>query len=113
MTLLPSLTSNEIKFIPRKGSLQSVIIRDEQTKEEFSYTPDFTQDGYYSLCTIVHNFIESRAYTLRVLDSASTVLYRGLMFCTTQDVEEYSINKDKYDVPVEDNSNAKYTIINR
>ena len=142
MIILKSLTSNEIKFIAREGSPYVIVLRDEQTKEETLYSPTFITEDYYTICEITHNFLENRAYSIVVLETGVSryitrvetdlgfiesiecvedilseepelALYRGLMFCTTQDNEDYTMNEGKYDVPEEDNTSPKYKILNR
>lgn len=142
MIILKSLTSNEIKFIAREGSPYRISLRDEQTKEETLYSPTFITEDYYTTCEITHNFIEGRSYSIVVLETGVSryinrvetdlgfiesidcigdilneepelALYRGLMFCTTQKNEDYTMNEGKYDIPEEDNTNAKYNIITK
>ena len=109
MIIATSLTTNEIKFIPRDGTPFNVEIRDEQTKELTNLTPTFSNEGYYKKFTLVMDLIESRQYRI-VISSTSKVLYRDLILATTQDITDYTLNKDEYSEPVEQTS-TKYKII--
>tara|TARA_R110000803_G_scaffold6296_2_gene20421 strand:+ start:4670 stop:5017 length:348 start_codon:yes stop_codon:yes gene_type:complete len=115
MILLNNLTSNEIKFIARDGTPTQVELVDEQTKEETILTPTFTTDGYYMVFTLEHSLKENRRYKLTI-SSSDEVLYRDLVFVTTQSKETYTTNKDEYNThstitDVENITNPKYKII--
>ena len=79
MIILKSLTSNEIKFIAREGSPYRVSLRDEETKEETLFAPNFISEDYFTLCEINHDFIEGRAYSIVVLDNGIS-RYRIITF---------------------------------
>tara|TARA_R110002049_G_scaffold91994_2_gene228671 strand:- start:315 stop:653 length:339 start_codon:yes stop_codon:yes gene_type:complete len=112
MIILESLTSNEIKYISRQGTPFEVEVRDEQTKEVSSINPTFSSQGYYTVFTLEQILIENRKYQLTIKDSSEEVLYRDLLFVTTQEVEQYTVNKDEYQI-IEDTStsSSKYKII--
>ena len=116
MILLNNLTSNEIKVIAREGVPTKVQLIDEQTKEETLLTPTFTADGYYTVFTLVHNLVDNRRYKITISSSSDEVLYRDLIFTTTQETETYTTDKDEYNkyttiADVANTTNTKYKII--
>ena len=88
---------NEINFIPRSGILASIVLTDEVTGLVQTETPEFIQEGYYSVCTIESSLIDHRKYKLEVLDDNGDIVYHDLVFCSTQENEEYSINNEEVD----------------
>tara|TARA_R110000744_G_scaffold50523_4_gene109181 strand:+ start:633 stop:974 length:342 start_codon:yes stop_codon:yes gene_type:complete len=102
MKILTDLEVNQISFIPRKGCPLSVMIRDEQTKEETEYIPTFTYEDYHTKFILTHTLVENRKYSVHIQDEDGMTLYRDLMQAITdQPIETYSINKDEYDIPEE------------
>jgi len=117
MIIVDNLSSNTIKFIPRNGVPQRIILVDEQTKEEISIDPVFGTDGYYTTAVIDATLVEGRRYKLTIYSSqiledpaVEEVLYRDLLFVTTQDIDTYSSHDTEYKVPVV-SSGTKYKII--
>lgn len=104
--------SNEIKFIPRVGTLTKAVLTDEVTGEVIEESPIFTVDGYYSVCTLIADLVDQRKYNLKILGATNEVLYKDLLFCSTQPNEDYSISNGELDysaAPVE--STPKFIII--
>tara|TARA_R110002049_G_scaffold3638_2_gene26848 strand:+ start:702 stop:1043 length:342 start_codon:yes stop_codon:yes gene_type:complete len=88
---------NEIKFIPRDGKINKVVLTDEVTGEVTEEALSFTEEGYYSVCTIQTDLVDHRKYNLKVVGDDGEVLYNDLVFCSTQENEEYSINNEEVD----------------
>ncbi len=135
---------NDIKFINREGYNIKVTLTDEVTGDVLEEIIEFTQDGYYTTCTLESDLTDGSRYRLQVLTSdtltkyiereedvsttvitdeliafvnetvgdVTTVLYHGILLCTTQDTDSYSINDGKYDetlAPAEET--PKYNIL--
>jgi hypothetical protein len=94
MITLNKLGTNTIRFIPRQGIPTKVIIRDEQTKQEEVFEEfEVETVGYYTdITTLKADWIDGRKYQLTVMGKGDVILYRDLIFITTQDIETYSEN---------------------
>lgn len=94
MITLNKLDTNTIRFIPRQGIPTKVIIRDEQTKQEEVFEEfEVEAVGYYTdITTPKEKWIDGRKYQLTVMGKGDAILYRDLIFITTQDIETYSEN---------------------
>jgi len=100
-------TPQTFKVIPRRDVVEFLELRltDDQTKEinndkssedgSLSYT--YT-DGVMSITTAFSGVLdEDHTYTFSLVDSDDqSVVYKGIIFCTNQSIEDYTINKDKY-----------------
>ena len=94
------------KFIPRK-SYDSMFIRDEMTNTETQVTITLAGNNpYYHEITATFSLLEDRFYNL-TLKLGSEVVYKDRIFCTNQNISEYSINKDEY---TENNSTNDFII---
>ena len=112
MVVLKSLTDNLLKVIPRRGNPHNVIVQDEQTKEEIVSFPIFAIEGNYLTFTLETNLLEGRRYKLTITDPSDEVLYRDLLkTMSSQDVEEYTLNKDEYIFTEQPVNKTKYKII--
>jgi hypothetical protein len=92
-----TIEGNEIKFIPRDGVENKVVLTDEVTGEVKEETLSFHRDGYYSVCTINTVLVDNRKYRMQVLTSTGEVLYNDLVFCSTQQVTDYIISNNDND----------------
>jgi hypothetical protein len=112
MIILESLTQNVIRFIGRKGTPLTLVLRDEQTKEVKNLTPSFSTNGYYTEFTLDETLIEDRKYQTIIVDTNNQALYRGLVHAiTNQEEDEYSTDFEQYQSPVESTTTSKYKII--
>ena len=92
-----------IKAIYRPGTPFKVVLRDEQTKGEVEFTPAFSASGYYTEFKIKHTFIDNRKYLYTIKDVDGNILFKDLLHVMeTQEVEEYTLNKDQYVAPEEE-----------
>jgi hypothetical protein len=88
--------------IPRgykEGDTLTLKLKDEQTKEEFTFTNIEVYPNVYDLVYIqgaINCLYEGAFFEFKVLNSLSEVLYKDRLFSTNQAIENYSINKDKY-----------------
>jgi len=105
--LKEQVAAQTFKFIPRTLSADSMIITDEgeNTSVTIAITP--TIDRYYLEVTEELTLVDGREYTLKVLNG-SDVVYKDLIFCTNQVVEDYSINDGEY---IQHSSDNEFVII--
>lgn len=123
MIIVSELTNgNEIRFIPRKSDQLSFVLIDETTGSEFNDALSFTRDGYYVVCTLNNELVDNRRYIIKIYNTDSLgvveLVYNDIIFCSTQDIKDYSINNNEFDysdAPLDydnnDSSKTKYTII--
>ena len=130
--LKPIATAQTLKFIGRFDNADSIILRDEQDNTEVTLNAYFTLDTYYLTADIIFNLQENRFYNLTVYNSISDyevrveldegtvesldcvseldtintdIVYKDKIFCTSQDIDSYSINNGDY---TEHSSNNDY-----
>lgn len=102
IVLRPIGTAQNLKFIPREYTATKVVLLDESTNTEVEIEASFTQDKYYLTSDIIFNLKEGRFYNLTVYN-VNDIVYKDKIFCTEQNVLNYSINKDVYTSTVTDN----------
>jgi len=88
-------TAQTLKFIPRSYVADRVIVKDEQTNTSVEILATFTQDSYYLKADITFSLKEGRFYFITV-KNGSTEVYSDKVFCTNQNVSDYSINNNEY-----------------
>jgi len=96
--LTTSSSAQEIKFIPREYAATSIVIHNEDTNTSTTYNGlTFTTEAYYLKTNITFNPVlkEGTFYNISVLNN-SDVIYKDNIFCTDQNIEGYSINKNEY-----------------
>ena len=96
--LTTNASAQQLKFIPREYSADSVVITDQDTNTPVTYSGlTFTKDKYYLQGNVTFSPVlkEGTFYTLKVLNGTS-VVYKDNIFCTDQTISAYSINKDVY-----------------
>lgn len=98
MHILTTATDNQsIKLVPRTDASSPTLSLTDKTKRTTStVSVTKTSDGDYMVLTGAFSLKEGSQYSFKVKDG-STVIYRGLIFCTDQtDLDKYFINKDEY-----------------
>lgn len=110
--------THTFRVIHRRGTPSTVILQDEETKEEteHSVTPVYGDND--TELTITQELQERRKYKLTVTDDSDNVLYRGLVLAlsgysalNTSPVDDYTINEGEYQLPEEEVTKTKYKII--
>lgn len=96
INLPQSETEQMISFIPRILEASSVTVTNELSKIEQSFTPEFYLNDYYLSCYIILDLIENQFYKLEIKDAENNVIYLDKIFCTNQNTDSFSINKDLY-----------------
>ena len=102
IVLRPIGTAQTLKFIPRVYEATRIVLVDESTNTEVEILASFIKDKYYLTSDIIFNLIEDRFYNITVYN-VDSIVYKDKIFCTTQQVLDYSINKDVYTSNVTDN----------
>ncbi len=97
--LLSSVTSQTLAFIPRSFpvSVDYTLIR-EGTNIEVVKTnvPATTNKGFLEISDIF-TLIENNFYSIDIFDNTTNLLiFRDKIYCTNQNVKDYTINKDEY-----------------
>jgi hypothetical protein len=95
--------AQSLKFIPREYNADKVVLTDESTNTSVEILATFVKDKYYLQSDIVFDLIEGRFYNLTIYNGTD-IVYKDKVFCTNQNVLNYSINKDRYTSNVTDNS---------
>ena len=96
--LTTSANAQQLKFIPREYSADSIVITDQDTNTPVTYSGlTFTTNKYYLQGNVTFSPVlkEGTFYTLSVLNGTS-VVYKDNIFCTDQTISTYSINKNVY-----------------
>lgn len=93
--LTTSTSAQELEIIPRSyPSVITVKLRNEITNEVTTIpsVSTTTVKGYLRFST-AYTLEESYFYELTILDG-TTVIYKDKIFCTNQDIADYSVNVD-------------------
>ncbi len=90
-------TDQSIKFVARDiSSSYSLVLVDEQTKEEVTKTISSSTAGNYQLSDLDFSAKENRYYTIELLVDGD-VQYRGKVFCTDQSsLPQYTTLEGEY-----------------
>jgi hypothetical protein len=94
--LTTSTNDQDFVFIPRNKVFDYVAITDDQTNvttEITGYT--YTQGEYYDTFEAEFNLVENHFYDLVFINGA-TVVYKDRIFCTNQNVNTFTVNKNQY-----------------
>lgn len=107
LILKQDINSQDIRFIPRSKTYDSLFIIDESTGVETQVTIDtITTGDYFETITATFTLLEDRFYNIEV-KNGSNVVYKDRVFCTNQSINTYSINNGKF---TENNSNNDFII---
>lgn len=101
--LQESLLSQEFRFIPREYTADTMIITDESQRTSVTINILPLISTYYMVVDEILELKENRYYTLTV-KNGTKVVYRDRIFCTNQEVSDYSVNDQRYVKHSSDNS---------
>lgn len=93
INLPQSETQQLLSFIPRILEAVTVTITNEISKIEINFTPEFYKNDYYLSCYLTLDLIENQFYKFEVKDIDSNIIYLDRIFCTNQNLNNYSINE--------------------
>lgn len=84
----------------------NIVLIDEETNIETNIDIEFYINKYYHSASLVLPIKEEKYYTLLVKYN-DEIVHRNMIFCTNQEIENYSINKDAY---VENTTTNEYKV---
>lgn len=84
-----------LKFIPRSYGADTIVLRDETTNEVKTISASFALDKYYLTTTTVFDLKQDTFYNLTIKNGAE-VVYKDRVFCTNQNIVNYTVNKEEY-----------------
>jgi hypothetical protein len=104
------------RVIHRRGTASTVILQDEETKEETEHSVIPLEGDNDTELSINQPLQERRKYKLTVTDEDGNVLYRDLIQVVSlgsirNAIDNYTINEGEYQLPEEEVTKTKYKII--
>lgn len=93
--LKEQIEPQELKFIPREMSANTIILRNETTNVETTIAADFSLSSYYLTTTTVFDLKEDTFYNLTI-KNGSNIVYRDKIFCTNQTKSDFTVNENTY-----------------
>jgi hypothetical protein len=93
--LKESILTQTFKIIPRAMECDRIEVVNsvEGTSESVDVTPLI--DRYFLEISAILDIKENNFYTLNVY-SGTDIVFKGRIFCTNQQVKDYTVNKDTY-----------------
>lgn len=108
MIKLNPQSSHTVSIIPRQGSIDKLVIKNESTKEELEITPSLiVAMNNHTEIDFEYTAVEGVFATFKALSASGDILYYDKIFCTSQ--ESYSITKDNYTEQIEDTNYKIFT----
>ena len=96
MIILKQQTDEQtLRFIPRSYGADTIILRNETTNEIQTITASFYLEKYYLTTVTSFDLKENTFYNLTVKNGVE-VVYKDRIFCTNQDIVDYTVNKNEY-----------------
>jgi hypothetical protein len=96
IVLKSSLLAQTVKFIPTRGTTANkLFLKNETTLVEEEYNITCISESFYLKFTKILNLDEGHFYTITIKNN-SNLIYLDKVFCTNQEIEAYSINKNEY-----------------
>ena len=84
-----------ISFIPRELSATTIVLRNEVTNVETTIEADFYLFDYYLTAIEVFDLKENTYYNLTI-KNGSDIVYKDKIFCTNQDIKDFTVNENEY-----------------
>jgi hypothetical protein len=88
-------TAQSITFIPREMNATTIVLRNETTNVETNIAADFYLSDYYITATTVFSLKENTFYNLTIKNN-NDIVYKDKIFCTNQEVKDYTVNQNQY-----------------
>jgi hypothetical protein len=93
--LKEQIEPQELKFIPREMSANTIVLRNETTNIETTIAADFSLSSYYLTTTTIFDLKEDTFYNLTI-KNGSSIVYRDKIFCTNQTKSDFTVNENTY-----------------
>jgi len=94
--LKESALAQTVKFIPtRLATANKLYLRNETTNVEVEYPITCTAESFYLKFSKIVALKQGHFYTMTIKNNTDLV-YLDKVFCTNQDIDTYSVNKDEY-----------------
>lgn len=93
--LKEQIEPQELKFIPREMSANTIVLRNETTNVETTIAADFSLSSYYLTTTTIFDLKEDTFYNLTI-KNGSIIVYRDKIFCTNQTKSDFTVNENTY-----------------
>jgi hypothetical protein len=95
IVLTTSSSPQTFSFIPRDG-FNTMILTDDQTNTPVTVSiTSSTQGDYINTITATFDLIEGHFYDL-VLKQGTDIVYKDRIFCTDQNIVNFSVNSGQY-----------------
>jgi enolase len=104
--LRESEQQQQLKVILKGGLGDTIVIKDDETNIDISQAVEFFKKSYYQICSLIFDLKENKYYTITIFYK-NQIIYSDKLFCTNQEIKDYTINKDTYNEPT---TETKYTI---
>ena len=73
----------------------TIVLRNETTNVETNIAADFYLSDYYITATTVFSLKENTFYNLTIKNN-NDIVYKDKIFCTNQEVKDYTVNQNQY-----------------
>ena len=73
----------------------TVVLRNETTNEVKTISATFSLNKYYLETSMVFDLLENTFYNLTI-KNYDEIVYKDKVFCTNQDIVDYTVNKNEY-----------------
>jgi len=96
IVLEESLFNQRFSCTPRQSVFDTIRVFSEAENTSVDIT-DFTTEGvgYYYDVTAIFDLRENFTYTIKLLNEGEVVFY-DKMFCTNQNISDFSVNNNEY-----------------
>lgn len=97
MIVLTTSTNNQtFACVPRSKVFDKLVLTDEQTNVSVKII-DFTitDNDYYVTVEAEFSLVENHFYDL-VIKDGSTIVFKDRIFCTNQNIAQFSVNNGQY-----------------
>ena len=93
--LLPIDTAQDLIFIPRfQAQTVKISLVNEFTEVKTDLELAATYSNGFMTVQMTHEFTEGDNFTYEVTDTSNNLMYRGKIFITEQDTQNYNLNQD-------------------
>lgn len=100
--LKPISTQQTLRFIQtREGVANKLVLINETTNEKTEYSVTVSNVSFYNEITKSLTLKEGHFYVFNLMQG-DVVLHSDKIFCTAQDIDAYTVNKDEYVVNNQD-----------